>query len=513
MKVYEMKVSLLKKRRKISRTLQVPASTTFAQLHQMIQIAFNCENVEYYEFETSKHLYKRLKDEKHTLASSKKISFEEDEKFEYRYDLINPLYFQCHVIQILSMNLKYPCVIDHEGKNLYEGVDQKIDSKRQSDFDSQWVNERLKGFSKDSAIQKQFNEEMRQAIKQLVSIRHFQDYMHGQVVRVECPQKRFVYFGCDAKKDLVLNFHRNASNLVQYLQMNKQALDVSLERYQNCITLSLYKIDASEKSNYDYTALNYGGFIASYDVFESENIREDEKVLYVYALKKYVHVIQTCAQNNWKLEEGMMRTISLKDEISIEPLVFEDEKVILGFESAVADYFSSCVRSDDTIEIDVMTLEAGHEQELCSTLLLIARDNCVDEITLQNASLKTIMSEVFLDLEAQFFQKGIANTILVRDKNMAQMISSLAQELKIEVQISTHLPMIDHHYYEHYYSKILDEHEIPIDQVVNEIFHSMGIDNVLLDEIVLPKDMSFEEGLEEVLRQLVAKRINYKKLN
>lgn len=512
MKFYVIKVSLLKKRKRINRTLQVPFSFTFAQLHQMIQIAFNGENVEYYEFETKSHLYKRLKDGRQILSTSKKIHFDEKEVFEYRYDLINPLYFKCEVIQIIQGSKKQACILEAHGDNLYETVTQ-IESQKQSCVDLEWKNLRLSAFSKDSRVNQQFHDAIQESIDQLVEIRYFQDVMHGRIVKIECPEKRFVYFGCDASKELYLNFHRNASKLVQYLQMNKKAYPVCLQRYQDCITLSLYKIPAQERNNYMFRTRMYGGFVTSYDVFENENIREDEKVLYAFALRQYVKVIEYCAKHQLKREEGKMECISLQGEMTSEPLIFEDEKVILGFESALKNHFSSCKRSEDMIEIDVMSVEDEDHQELCSTILMLARNQKVVEYILQNASLKTIMSEVFLNLEASFFQEGIVQKIRVRDKNMAQMLSTFTSELNIEVVIQTHLPQIDQHYYDRYYSKVLHEHEIPIQQVAHEIFHSIGLNQEILEEIVLPSNVSFEEGLEEIMRQLLRKKIHYKKLN
>lgn len=501
---------IIKEKKKISRTLLVPLNTTYANLHQMIQIAFNLENVEYYEFETNTALIKRLKDGKHTCASSKKIHFSENESFEYRYDLIHPLYFQCAVEKIEKSQRQVPCVIEATGKNLYETIIDKIDAKKQSDFDMTWTNQRYLVFDKNNKIHQQIEASLLQSMKELTGIKYFQDYMHGQVVRVECPQKRYVYFGCDASKDCYLNFHRNGSKLVQYLQMNPQALPASIERYQDCITLSLYKISTAEKNNYSYTANGYGAFITNYDVMECENIRLDEKLLYAYALKQYVKVIQACAKNQMKLEDGVMRCISLQSTISSEALLLEDEKVILGFEDKLTSHFACCTRSQDCCEIDVLTLENANQEELFSNVLIIARNNLVDEIVLQNTSLKTIMSEVFLNLEAHFFQSGIVSQCIVRDKNMAQMMASFTQALQIDVSIQSHLPMIDAFYQEHYATMEEGEEE---KEVMVQLFHAMGIEPQIIKKIVLPKGMSFEEGMKEIMAQLMIKRINYKKLN
>ena len=51
MKVLQLKISLMKKKKRISRVLLVSKTETFDNLHGMIQILFNLDSTEMYTFD------------------------------------------------------------------------------------------------------------------------------------------------------------------------------------------------------------------------------------------------------------------------------------------------------------------------------------------------------------------------------------------------------------------------------------------------------------------------------
>ena len=54
MKSFELKISLIQKKKRIMRTLLVSKKTTYEQLHEMIQLLFNLDCTEAYSFELNK---------------------------------------------------------------------------------------------------------------------------------------------------------------------------------------------------------------------------------------------------------------------------------------------------------------------------------------------------------------------------------------------------------------------------------------------------------------------------
>ena len=61
MKSFELKISLIQKKKRIMRTLLVSKKTTYEQLHEMIQLLFNLDCTEAYTFEVNKKMIQKDK--------------------------------------------------------------------------------------------------------------------------------------------------------------------------------------------------------------------------------------------------------------------------------------------------------------------------------------------------------------------------------------------------------------------------------------------------------------------
>ena len=124
MKSFELKISLIQKKKRIMRTLLVSKKTTYEQLHEMIQLLFNLDCTEAYTFEVNKKMIQ--KDKKQSEKKSL-IKLKDKDVFYYHYDLVEPLHFKINVG--LSDNSDTPKCIQTVGKNLYEGLRGSVEDK------------------------------------------------------------------------------------------------------------------------------------------------------------------------------------------------------------------------------------------------------------------------------------------------------------------------------------------------------------------------------------------------
>ena len=131
MQALQLKISLMKKKKRISRVLLVSKTETFENLHGMIQILFNLDSIEMYTFEVNKKLISKNKLNSHLKTLNK---CKEKDVFYYHYDLIDSLHFKIEVLENVYTDIT-PLCIKASGKNLYEGVEEQIEDKYQSNVD------------------------------------------------------------------------------------------------------------------------------------------------------------------------------------------------------------------------------------------------------------------------------------------------------------------------------------------------------------------------------------------
>lgn len=440
MKALLLKISLIKKRKRIMRTLLVCKKMTYEQLHEMIQILFHLDCCEEYCFNINgKILQKDAKQsEKKTL-----IRIKEKDVFYYQYDLVDTLDFKIEVEKIVDSHDMALC-IKAVGKNLYEGVGEFIEDKYQSKVDLKWINECLSYYNEDK--QEMFYDEVRSLTTKLIQIRFFQDYMHNQIVELQLPQGRKVYMGCDASVDVILNFHINANKLMEYTSINYQATPQSVIKYHDCIELSLMKRSkVDEQFDFDFNVGPYGVFLSHANVFSNGIIPAVYMNVYLYALKRYINVMEYCQKNGVKFSLGKMLRMNEEGEITIG-----DGKMMIYNINFLGDEIANSIqekymKNDLEVEIDVLTLPKGIDG--LETICIVGDAmNGYLESEIYCCSLKTMLAQIFILLQRRWEIIGMDRTFVLRDQNLKQVFGHLAKQFGIECRLENRLDGIDTKY-------------------------------------------------------------------
>lgn len=420
MRAIKLEISLKKTKKKINRTVLVFKKMSYQQLHEVIQLLFNLDCCEDYAFIYNTN---KVKDYHKTLLRVK-----ENDVIQYHYDLVDPLFFDCVVKEIVDSD-EVKCISFH-GKNLYESVRGELLVKYQSDFDIEWVNQCLKAYSVDD--DRTYLRRVKEVLEKLTQIRFFQDYMHNQIVQIELPQKRFVYMGCDASQDVVLNFHINSNKLIEYTSVNPSSPAQSIIKYHDCIELALIKRGRNDDLNdFDFNVSSYGAFLSYTDILnKEEELLSFQKEIYLFALKQYVKVMEFCAQNNMKYQQGKMMKMDLKGQIEqvdgrmtvIDLQPFEDEML-----SVICTQFP---QNEESVEADVLSLI--RENGEVETLAIVGNMKTGYAVnTLKNHSVKT-MVVMLMEMFCERWQKnGRDKIVVMRDENLLKVFRQMGEKLNV----------------------------------------------------------------------------------
>ena len=522
MKACQIKISYTQKRNSITRILVISRKFDFETLHRAIQLMFALENVELYEFELGNLCIKQVKDKANTRQSTMKMTkLKKGDLFTYNYDVFDSLDFVCEVLDIVDTQLSYPVVVDFTGNNLYENYHS---SKRKGvPFDMEWCNHALKCFSTDENDLYELSEKIEDNYRRLVIIKNWQDYVHGNIMEIECPNGRSLYVGGDATHDVHLDFYMNRLKLIQYLRKNINALDTSVIKYHDAITLSIFKLQPSEdRFAYDMTWLSYAATLDRNNVFQmNHRIPVDELALFAHAFTAYVDIITKMAEQKLKIEAHKILIYKLNGTFDINDIKVQNEQIHIELNKINKEYFDSIERNDETLQIDVVSVyndEAEDEKHLFPTFLILADAEQLEEVTLENGSFKTIASEIMQSLLPLMDTKGCYKCIQVRDENMLDLLKPFCDQLHIDIEIADYLDKIDTYIFHTYLKGNMDDNYNLSEEYLISHLNELGFENQLSDFFESQGSHSPKNEIERFLDMISEageddEPIDYKKLN
>ena len=486
MKAIQLRISLTGMKKRVMRRVLVSKKTTFEELHSMIQLLFNLDDVEAYAFHVND---KWIQKDAHRNVEKTLVRIKEKESFDYYYDKIDQLHFIVAVEKEIQADV-VPICIKAVGKNLYEGAGSGIEEELQSDADLEWINKMLASFQTDH--KRSFYDDVQKEISQLVKIRFFQDYMHNQIVKIHLPCSRVVYMGCDASEDVVLNFHISADKLAQYMGINQQAPSQSIIKYHDCIELALLKRTRTDQpEDFDLNVGSYGGFLCYANVNSNEEIPYGYRTIYLEALHRYVKTIAYCAENQIKYESGKMVEYISDAQIS----VCEGKMKVLRIDyfdpSRIDQIKKQCARGDGEAMIEVMTLPLKDElQTLC---IVGNEEDGFQDVQIYCTSLKTMVYEIYRLLLARWQKYGIDRRLLLRDPLLKSELEGLVEALDIECVLTNDMAALDEAYYA---ENDMLYRDVDPREIIEMLLKELGFDIHELDQA----DLSKENVLEKLKR-------------
>ena len=483
MKALQLKISLTKKKKRISRVLLVSKTETFDNLHGMIQILFNLDSTEMYTFEINKKLISRSSTNSHLKTLNR---LKENDVFYYHYDLIDSLHFKIEVLESVTTETA-PLCIKANGKNLYEGVEEQLEEKYQSNVDIKWINQCLSYYRED--VRYTFMNDVKKEIVRLTHIKYFQDYMHNQIVKIVCPQDKIIYMGCDATSDVVLNYHVNSNKLIEYTGINPSAGSQSILKYHDCIECTLMRKNSLDDDiEFDFKVGNFGVFVSHANVFTNEDIPVEYMNQYLYALRKYVDVIEYAKLNNIKYKLGYM--IESKDN-EINQVIGRMNIYNIEFlgEELCKELTKQYPLVDDYVEIDVLTFHK-YEHKL-ETKVIVGNKNNYLESVVYNGSLKTLLVEILVLLQARWEKSGMDKTWILRDNHLVNEFKKISKYLGVEIVLQDQLDGIDEKYLIN--SKNMEVDDLDPSQMVIKLMEELGLDTKNLHQVELSKEELIEK--------------------
>lgn len=482
MKALQLKISLMKKKKRISRVLLVSKTETFENLHGMIQILFNLDSIEMYTFEVNKKLISRNELNSHLKTLNK---CKENDVFYYHYDLIDSLHFKIEVLEDVNTEL-VPLCIKSNGKNLYEGVEQQIEEQYQTNVDMKWINECLSYYRED--VRNTFMSDVKNEILRLTHVKYFQDFMHNQIVKIICPQDKIIYMGCDATNDVVLNYHINSNKLIEYTGINQNASPLSILKYHDCIECTLIKKSSLDRNiEFDFNIGNFGIFVSHANVFTNEEIPVQYMNQYLYALKKYVDAIEYAKLNNVKYKVGYMIESNGSEinhvlgRMNIYNIEFLGEEIC-------KELTNQYPLVDNIVEIDVMTFhKSTHELE--TKVIVGDKDNLLESV-IYNGSLKTMLVEILVLLQERWEHAGMDKIWVLRDNHLVNELNKISKYLGVEIILSDELEAIDEKYLSD--SKSDENDVLDPTQMILKMMEELGLDTNNLHQVELSKEELIE---------------------
>lgn len=468
MKAVQLEIALSGRNKKISRTLLLPKKYTYVQLHEIIQLLFGLDHCESYFFEKNNKL---IEDTDKTL-----IRLSLKDSIMYHYDIVDHLVF--HVKPIAFLECEVPKCVEYHGKNLYEASSQEIVNKYQSSFEMEYVNQCLSMFE---TSHHDFLNQVQEIVKELISIRFFQDYTHNQIVKI-IHHNREVYMGCDASEDVIINFHINGNKLVEYTSVRPAAIVQSIIKYHDCIELTLMK--KNEQEEFDFTVGNFGCFLSYASVVHDENIPSFFKMIYLDALRQYVKAIAHCAKENIKFQYGKMIEINDQDEVREmdgKLNIYHFELLSSHFIQQLKDQFD---KNDQTIQADVLSLLDDDGQ--VKTLAIVGnKDSGFDTEVLSNVSLKT-MSYILVNMLIERWERvGKDSCIEMRDGSLWNVLEKIMKEFDVSCELVDRLDEIDDAFLPK--KEEIDPLSLDPKEMILRLLEELGVDIKDLDHIEIKK--------------------------
>lgn len=494
MKTLELTISISENSVNASRTCLVPAQYTFKELHRIIQLLFGLDNVEYYAFKLNNNTYiHEISSGKHNKpAETKLLRLKANDLIHYYYDILEAFDFTIKVNKVIDRKENTPLVLSHKGKNLYEGILHGNFKETRTAFDTEWCNYVFTAF-KDKELEEMFRNRIQKAFNQLVTVKNWQDLLYNAVYVVETPQNRNYYFATNCNDEVVVDAYVNEDKLVQFINMNINAMDYSAVRYHDTITLSIKRLEFREdRSPYDFSTSTYGGDLTRCDVFNPhQELKIEELIHYTHAFEKLVHALSDIALKKIKLDRVQV-SIDLEGNYKIHPLTIASHSfgLELDFET-MHIYNNEDEKLTDTIEIDVVSVydeEARTAKDFYPVLLLIADEENIEEMRLENCSLKTIAYNIVDMLLTRLLWHGPYLQIKVRDNNMRDILEPF-KALGTNIVVDDHLDWLDNHVIATYFDDLLEDDVISKDMIVEQM-KLAGLDE---DMIRFYENMSEEE--------------------
>lgn len=523
MKTLELTISISDSGVNASRKCLVPAQYTYEELHRIIQLLFGLDNVEFYAFKLNKNTYV------HTISSgpndkpaaTKLLRLKLHDTIHYYYDILESFDFKIRVTDVIDSKKNVPVVLNYRGKNLYEGILHGNFKAERTPFDIKWCNNVLKAF-RGSSAETECRTQINTAFKKLVSIKNWQDYAYNGVYEIHAGQGRTFYIASSCENDVIIDVYANADKLLQFVNMNVNAMDYSAIRYHDTLTLAITRLDYREdRSSYDFSTTTYGASLTRCNVFNPHQILAIEELIYFADIfTKMVTVIEDIASKpDIKLEKAQV-IINHDGSYTIQPLslVVHPFGIDLDFDLIKGENNDEL---SDTIEIDVVSVydeEARSENDFYPVLLLIADEENIEEMRLENCSMKTIAYNIIDMLLNRLLWHGPYQKIIVRDHNMSSILEPFAV-LGTEIVLEDHLEWLDDHVISTYFDDVFEDDDFSREMVVSQMKQA-GLDEDMIHFYENMSDEEFEElnnHIEEIIDALEAEVdkpvIDYKKLS
>lgn len=523
MKTLELTISISDNGVKASRKCLVPAQYTYEELHRIIQLLFGLDNVEYYAFKINKNTYVHsISSGSHDKpAATKLLRLKLNDTIHYYYDILESFDFKIKVSDIIESKQNVPMVLSYRGKNLYEGVLHGNFTAERSSFDINWCNKVLKAF-RGSAAETKCRSQINTAFKKLIAIKNWQDYAYNGVYEVHTGQGRTFYIASSCENDVIIDVYANADKLMQFVNMNINAMDYSAVRYHDTLTLTITRLDYHEdRSSYDFSTNNYGASLNRCNVFNPYQLLAIEELIYFTdVFTRMVAVIEDIASKpEIKLEKAQV-IIDLDGSYTIQPLslVVHPFGIDLDFDLIKSENNDELC---DTIEIDVVSVydeEARSVKDFYPVLLLIADEENIEEMRLENCSMKTVAYNIIEMLLNRLIWHGPYKEIKVRDNNMSSILEPFT-ELGTKIVIEDHLEWLDDHVISTYFDEVFEDGGLSREMVVSQMKQA-GLDEDMIHFYESMSDEEFEElnnHIDEIIDALEADVdkpvIDYKKLS
>lgn len=511
MKAIQIHLTFRRKNRKIERTLILPKRADFKLLHKAIGICFNLNGLEAYEFKGDFGWIAIRKEGSYQSSLKKLLCLKENEKFVYIYDALDQIKINCIVEKELDIKEWKISLIDSKGACFSDHYEHNL-GKYYVEIDLDWIHSCLNMLS--SINEEEYHDELETILKEICSIRFFQDHIHQQIFRIELPMNRFVYFGCDASSSVHFNYYASFDKLAEYMCHNPKGLPASVEKYHDCISTTIYKLkNNDDKYHYDYIMGNYGAFITCLSTSHDETIPSNQRYQYLVAMKQLLKCIQYTQSSQYKSELGKMVCIDLKDNISIHPFEISLRRFTVGTPEQLVECFKDVARTDTTLEIDILTVLDHPSDELFTPILAISTKDDTQEIVLQNTSFKTIFIQLKNALFDYWYKNGIPSFIRVRDENVENLLHEICKPFDIEIHINDRLAFIDQYFFDQYFSKHYEDETKQLNSIISEIISKLSGDEELQDLLTQLDSDSIQKGHDKIKELLTPSSIDYKKLN
>ena len=521
MKTLELTISISDNGVSASRKCLIPAQYTYEELHRIIQLLFGLDNVEYYTFKLDNNMFiHEISSGTHSKpASAKLLRLKLNDTSHYYYDILEAFDFRIKVSNIIDRKSNVPEVLSYRGKNLYEGILHGNFKEERTLFNQGWCNLVLGAF-RGHHVETECRVRINAAFKTLTAIKNWQDSMYNAIYEVQTPQNRTFYFASICEDEVIIDAYANEDKLIQFVNMNVNAMDYSAIRYHDTLTMTIKRLDYREdRSIYDFSSNTYGGMLTRCNVFNPHQILKIEELIhFTDAFTKMVSVFSELASNAVKLEKSQI-SIDLKGGYTIHPLSLTVHP--FGLDLDFDPLSLNAEKLYDTIEIDVVSVydeEARSENDFYPVLLLIADEENIEEMRLENCSLKTIAYNIVDMLLNRMIWHGPYQTIKVRDSNMSSILEPFA-ELGTNIIVEDHLEWLDDHVISTYFDEVFDDDSLSREMIVAQMKQA-GLDEDMINFYEQMSDEEFDdlnnhidELIDALEDELEEPAIDYKKLS